>query len=219
MTYRIILSVVLVWLSLPLWANESSRGDTDRCRRAARIAADHSGVPLHVLLSIVRIESGKRDAAFGWPWTVNAGGDGRYFPDRRQALDFARRHSALGRTNLDIGCFQLNLYWHGEAFPSLDAMLSPQQNALYAAIFLADLKKEFGTWRSAAGAYHSRTDELAAKYLLRYDVAYASLAPDGPKEAPHTPASPNAATSFASLVPLAPTRTPFLDMQRRMPWR
>jgi hypothetical protein len=53
------------------------------------------------------------------------GGAGRWFPDRDEAVKFARSVIASGRTNLDVGCFRINYYWHRGKFGDLDEMFDP----------------------------------------------------------------------------------------------
>jgi hypothetical protein len=57
-------------------------------------------------------------------------------------------------------------------------MLSPAQNARYAAGFLRDLHDEFGDWTVAAGAFHSRSRIHAERYLRRFHAIRAALPPD-----------------------------------------
>jgi len=76
---------------------------------------------------------------------------------------------------LDLGCFQINLRWHGRAFDTLDQMLDPARNARYAARFLAALHDETGDWTAAAAAYHSRTSDHARAYLERLSIVLAQL--------------------------------------------
>jgi hypothetical protein len=47
-------------------------------------------------------------------------------------------------------------------------MFNPERNALYAAHFLIELHREFGSWTEAAGAYHSRTPEHADRYKAKF---------------------------------------------------
>lgn len=160
---------------------------SDLCRAASASAADDTGVPADVLLAISLTETG-RDMGNGlapWPWAINAGGEGHWFPDRATAVRFAEELQAAGRTNFDVGCFQLNLRWHGGAFGSIDAMFDPEANARYAARFLADLAREGGGWSVAAGAYHSRTPELAERYRDRFESIRADLG--DVTDAPHVP--------------------------------
>lgn len=140
-----------------------------RCDVAADAAARETGVPAAVLMAIARVETGRTigGALAPWPWTVNEAGAGNWFDSADAALDHVAKAVAAGGTNIDIGCFQINLRWHGEAFHSIDAMFDPHKNALYAARFLQTLHDEFGSWDGAVGAYHSRKAEAAEGYLAK----------------------------------------------------
>jgi hypothetical protein len=93
-------------------------------------------------------------------------------------------------------------------------MFDPLANARYAARFLSGLFLETGNWSDAAGAYHSRTPEHAARYRNRFDRIYqrvASLNPnaDAMETAPrfrvnHFPLLQQGtqATGLGSLVPI-----------------
>jgi hypothetical protein len=148
------------------------------CDAAAIAAAQETGVPRDILLTLTRVETGRggSDAAPDpWPWTLNMAGRGVWYHDADTALAAATRAVASGLRNIDIGCFQLNFRWHGSGFASLSAMLSPAQNARYAANFLRDLHDEFGDWTLAAGAFHSRTPRHATRYLARFHQIRAAL--------------------------------------------
>jgi hypothetical protein len=110
-----------------------------------------------------------------WPWTLNFGGDGRWFATRAEAEAALAEGIAAGRRNIDVGCFQINLRWHGSAFPAPQAMFAPDANAGYAARFLADLHAETGDWPAAAGAFHSRTAVHADRYRARFETILAGL--------------------------------------------
>lgn len=147
------------------------------CEEAARIVSYESGVPLDVLRSISLTETGRRkDGEFlPWPWTVNMEGVGKWFDNYAEAQAYVDRHFARGARSFDVGCFQINYRWHGQAFSSLEEMFDPLANARYAARFLTELHNEFGDWSRAAGAYHSRTPALARKYSARFDRIRARL--------------------------------------------
>jgi hypothetical protein len=138
------------------------------CDSAARQAAEDTGVPLDVMQTITRLETGRGKAADPWPWTVNHAGNGSWFKTEDDARSYVFSQLKRGETNLDIGCFQINYRWHADGFRSLDDMFNPSLNALYAAQFLTDLYREFGSWTQAAGAYHSRTPKYAERYKAKF---------------------------------------------------
>lgn len=189
------------------------------CYDAARSAAAETGVPLRVLLALTLTETGRRGAAgklAPWPWTLNEGGEGQWFDSRDAARDYLETVLSEGTTNVDVGCFQLNHRWHGQAFDSLDAMLDPDTNALYAARYMLQLFHDSGDWTAAAAAYHSATPEYAERYLSRFEPIYAAL--DG--KTPERPSAPpprdnrfplllaGSPRSAGSLVPMSDAAAP-----------
>jgi hypothetical protein len=189
-------------LSAVCLAASAPHGQTDSalCDAAAAGAAAETGVPLPILLTITRAETGRApdgDPASGplpWPWTLNAAGAGEWYATRAEALARAEALQAGGMQNFDVGCFQISFRWHGTAFPSLDAMLDPALNARYAAGYLAALRAEAGDWRSAAALYHSRDPSRAEAYVLRLEVLHAGGGP--PATLPPQEALPPAAFSL-----------------------
>lgn len=170
--------IVLFHLLLP--AAMALAGTESVCIDAARDAARRTGVPQEVLVAITAVETGRVQAGrtVPWPWTINDSGEGSWYATRREAEAAAGDILAAGRTSFDTGCFQLNYRWHGSAFASLRDMFDPEKNALYAARFLRALYDESGDWSVAAGAYHSRTPELARRYRSRFDATLAALGGD-----------------------------------------
>lgn len=159
------------------------------CDWAAAEAARRSGVPISVLKAISLNETGrKRGGAFRpWPWTVNMEGKGLWFDSAKAALTYAETERRRGALSFDVGCFQINFKWHGEAFASVEEMFDPLKNALYAARFLGQLHAETGSWSAAAGAYHSRNPEFARRYQARFERFRAGLLPEDGRDIPEIP--------------------------------
>lgn len=211
--------------TIPARAVAANKADLSAlCDAAARHASRATGVPVSVLQAISLTETGRRRGGTTrpWPWTVNMEGKGHWFPTRDAALAFVDARAAAGARSFDLGCFQLNHRWHGDAFASFTDMFDPEANALYAARFLSTLYDEFGDWTRAAGAYHSRTPELARRYTARFSQYMAALtgaAPPAPvtrlsQAGPRSP-TPNGAGSGQSVAPRsaasAPNRYPLLQ--------
>ena len=131
------------------------------CRSAVAAAERGSGIPAHLLAAISRVESGRRDPVTGavhpWPWTVNAEGQGFFYDTKAEAVAAVRAMQARGVRSIDVGCVQINLMHHPDAFPSLELAFDPQANAAYAAQFLKELYAQTGDWNKAAAMYHSAT--------------------------------------------------------------
>lgn len=159
------------------------------CDEVASEAARQTGVPLSVLRAISLTETGrKRGGVFRpWPWTVNMEGKGLWFDSEDEARAYVYKEYKRGARSFDVGCFQINYKWHGEAFRSIDDMFDPLTNALYAARFLKSLHAELGDWGRAAGAYHSRTPEFANRYQARFEKLRDGLMPEDGREIPEIP--------------------------------
>ena len=188
---RIVLGLILLCLAIEpkdLWARDHPLPDDRLCDRAAQQAAAAEGIPTDLLRAVAEVEAGRREApqVTAWPWSLNVAGTAHRYPSRRAAIRAIETLLAQGIGNFDVGCFQVNHAWHGREFSSAEAMLDPWQNAAYAARFLKALHAEFGDWTSATGAYHSRTEALARRYVHRVGQVLARLHPSDP--APPLPA-------------------------------
>lgn len=142
--------------------------DARLCGQQTARQGQLGGIPNDLLTAISRVESGRWDsgqrAKVAWPWTVMAEGDGKFFPTRDEAIREVRRLQARGVRSIDVGCMQINLMYHADAFPNLEAAFDPATNAAYAVEFLQGLYRETGAWMTAATRYHSATPEYANRY-------------------------------------------------------
>ncbi|HZD24742.1 MAG TPA: transglycosylase SLT domain-containing protein, partial [Alphaproteobacteria bacterium] len=141
------------------------------CRTITRQAEQRHDIPAHLLAAISLAEASRWDAdhqaGIAWPWTVYAEGRGRYLPSKAAAIAEVRRLKAAGVRNIDVGCMQVNLKYHPDAFASLGEAFDPERNADYAARFLKDLEREHRSWSQAVAFYHSATRELSRPYRLK----------------------------------------------------
>jgi hypothetical protein len=100
-----------------------------------------------------------------------------------------------GLQSIDVGCFQINLFYHPEAFASVEEAFDPRANAAYAARFLLSLYARVGNWEEAVADYHSAVVALGEPYRAKvYEVW---------KEAPATVTS-GRYTISADVFPLRP---------------
>ncbi len=132
------------------------------------------GIPTHLLSAIASTESGRYHQGLKirlpWPWTVTANGKGQYFDSKAQAVAAVKSLKAKGVRNIDVGCMQVNLYHHADAFANVEQAFEPDNNINYAATFLRSLYNDDKSWKQAASDYHSKTPALGAKYIgLVYD--------------------------------------------------
>lgn len=138
------------------------------CRRETERQERQAGLPRNLLTALSHVESGRwddaREAKVAWPWTVMAEGRGRYFRTKAEAIAEVRGLQAKGVKNIDVGCMQINLMYHGDAFESLEDAFDPASNVGYAVEFLTNLYEETGAWTRAATRYHSATEVHAVRY-------------------------------------------------------
>ena len=197
-----ILSALALFLSGAATMPVLAQVEQNRCENAARAASEATGVPFEVLMAITLTETGRRRGGKlrPWPWTVNMEGEGRWFTTRDEALNYVLQRQAAGARSFDIGCFQLNHKWHGDAFPSIERMFDPVANATYAAAFLQRLHARKGSWELAAAAYHSATPVYAERYRKRFVRILAGL--EGGEPAPVTIPAPERRSARANTYPL-----------------
>lgn len=181
------------------------------CDDAAARAARDGKAPADVLRALTRTETGRRieGELRPWPWTVNMEGEGHWFSTRREAEAFVEKRRKAGARSFDVGCFQINHRWHGDAFTSVEAMFDPDANASYAAHFLDEIRQEQGAsradWTRIAGAYHSRTPHFAERYSARFARILGDLEPAPPGAGgPRRPLGGGARPLFADGVTVSP---------------
>jgi hypothetical protein len=146
----------------------------DLCAQAIAAAETNSGLPPGLLGAIARVETGRRTPTGGvqpWPWSFNAAGEGRYMATRAEAVAEVQARLAAGTRSIDIGCMQVNLLHHPDAFPSVEAGFDPAANVAYAARFLRQLHAQTGDWAAATARYHSATPERGLIYHQRVMAA------------------------------------------------
>ena len=153
------------------------------CRSAVGNAERTANIPAHLLAAIGRVESGRRDPQTGgwnpWPWTINAEGEGHFYDTKDAAIAAVKALQARGVQSIDVGCMQVNLMHHPNAFASLEQAFEPSSNTAYAARFLNTLFLQTQSWPKAAGMYHSSTPDLLEDYQRKVLAAWpAESGPD-----------------------------------------
>ncbi|WP_340151125.1 transglycosylase SLT domain-containing protein [uncultured Sneathiella sp.] len=138
------------------------------CTKAVTAAELEYKLPKRLLTAISLTESGhwhkEKQEMIAWPWTVYAEGRGRYLPNKAAAIKEVKMLKEKGVTNIDVGCMQVNLHYHPEAFDDLESALDPTQNTLYAAQLLKSLREESRSWNLAVAHYHSRNSKFNVPY-------------------------------------------------------
>jgi Transglycosylase SLT domain len=148
------------------------------CRAAAVAFEQSAKLPPGLLLAIGQVESGRADATTGeinpWPWATNNAGEGHFFASPQEAIAWVAAEQAVGNQSIDVGCFQVNLHYHPDAFASLADAFDPSANARYAANLLNRLHDQSGSWPLAIALYHSAEPFEGQRYGARVLAAWNS---------------------------------------------
>ena len=165
------LMLVLVLFACPALAKPPVAANPPALCETAAATAEYVGrLPPRLLAAIGITETGRVDPDTGrlrpWPWTINAEGTGQFFETRQQAIAAVKALQARGVQSIDVGCMQVNLMYHPDAFTSLEEAFDPRANALYAAKFLNTLYGGTKDWSRAIAGYHSETPALGDAYRV-----------------------------------------------------
>jgi soluble lytic murein transglycosylase-like protein len=134
-------------VTVPAFAGENV------CEREMKTASEKYAVPLGVLYAVGLTESGRKDSL--QPYAMNIAGKAYFARNLADGLARFDQAEAAGIKLIDIGCMQINHYFHGDAFPSVAGMFEPHANVDYAARFLTTLRKQEGSWTLAVARYHA----------------------------------------------------------------
>ena len=183
------------------------------CDAPARAAERELGIPADLLAAIGRVETGRREAGgrlAPWPWSVNAAGQGYTLASAAEAVALVGSLRARGVRSIDVGCFQVNLLYHPEAFASLADAFDPAANAGAAGRFLRELHGGSSGWEDAVARYHSGNPDLGLPYLRQVMASWGR----GPVTLPAAwpPALWSPAVAVRVIVPRAGGSGP-------LPWR
>lgn len=137
------------------------------CEREMVRAASKYGVPLGMLYSVGLTETGRRGSL--QPYAMNVEGKAVFSKSAAEAIQRFEEAARAGAKLVDLGCMQINHFYHRENFPSLASMLDPRANVEYAARFLRELKGRHDSWTMAIARYHAgpNNDPAQKRYVCR----------------------------------------------------
>jgi hypothetical protein len=213
MNGRNILLLLILLAPCPVLAGTMSMPSTPAsaaCRQAIAAAERAHGIPPHLLAAIARVESGRRDEVSGtfspWPWTINIDGQGSFYESKAEAMAAASSMRSHAARSIDVGCMQISLVYHPDAFPDMSMAFEPASNAEYGAKFLTQLFEKTNSWPRAVELYHSATLDIGQVYGRR---VYAAL-PEEQKLAeaiqPFSMGGGMSASNASHPIPFAPLR-------------
>jgi hypothetical protein len=165
---RVVAALALAGVVAVLPARPARAGLPDICAALAGVHERAEGIPPGLVQAVALAESGRwLEAARrsqAWPWTVTSGSDSFYLDSKQEALRKVLELRAAGRSNIDVGCMQINLGYHGDAFDSLAEALEPASNVAYGARFLKRLRLQTRSWARATARYHSSNPGRGTAY-------------------------------------------------------
>jgi soluble lytic murein transglycosylase-like protein len=124
-------------------------------------AAQLHGIPLGILYAVGLTETGRRGELY--PYALAAEGQTVFAKNADDAMANFEAMRHRGVKLIDVGCMQINQYYHGDKFASVRAMFNPAQNVDYAARFLKELKAREGSWTMAVARYNAGPDNQPAQ--------------------------------------------------------
>lgn len=124
-------------------------------------------MPTGILYAVGLAETGVKGSL--QPNALNIEGRAEFPHSSAAAIAMIEAAQRQGKKLIDVGCMQINTYYHSGHFKGLREMLDPHRNVDYAARFLLRLKARNETWSMAVARYHAGPDNNPAqkKYICR----------------------------------------------------
>jgi Transglycosylase SLT domain len=123
------------------------------CERYLPKISQTERVPLGVLYAVGLTETGVKGSLH--PYALNVEGKTVITTSALEAMTVFTNARKQGKKLIDLGCMQVNHYYHGKRFASVEDMLEPQKNIVYAARLLKTLRDQHGSWAAAVALYHA----------------------------------------------------------------
>lgn len=123
------------------------------CEAYMVVAAQKYSIPISILYAVGLTETGRKDSLE--PYALNIEGKAVFAKNLPQALSLFRKAKAQGAKLIDVGCMQINVFYHGKNFRSISDMFDPKKNIEYAAKFLKQLYQREKSWTMAVARYHA----------------------------------------------------------------
>lgn len=146
-------------------AAQSEPSSLFQCVSHFQAGEETYGIPAGLLYAMSVVESGR--GGVPWPWAINRAGQAVFAPTREDALKLMRDDAGAVREDVAIGCMQIYLKWHVQAFPVPEEVLEPSVNVAYAAHYLRALRDRYGSWVEAVRHYHGSDAAAQTAYLCR----------------------------------------------------
>lgn len=160
-------ALILAFWTASATAGPAPGGPPNVCERELQRASVKYNVPLPILYAVGLTESGYR--GFLQPYTLYIEGKDYISSNLQDAMRLFNAARARGVQLIDIGCMQVNYYWHKQEFRTVEEIFDPRLNVEQAARFLQVLKKRHGTWTMALARYNAGPNNTPAqkRYVCR----------------------------------------------------
>ncbi|MBS92040.1 MAG: hypothetical protein CMM95_03195 [Rickettsiales bacterium] len=167
---------ILFFLVFIVFSNNSFSNQISNCNVLTEKYGKKFNLPNKLLTSISLVESGKKigDKFVSWPWTLNVAGKSKFFKNKEETLVYLKKNYEK-KKNIDIGCMQISLKYHGKEFDNLEHILDPESNVEYGAKFLKSLFNRHKTWNEAISRYHSSIPQKKRGYLKKVQLFWSDL--------------------------------------------
>ena len=137
-------------------------------------------IPINILYSVAAQESKRGE--FLNPLALNIRGVSISPDNLDSALNLIQKNIQSGNLMIDIGCMQINYYYHHESFRSIITFFNPHDNVDYAAKYLKSLYLKFDNWTMAVARYNAgASNTLAQKKYVCAVISMMSLQKLGKK--------------------------------------
>ena len=132
------------------------------CEQHISAAARTEGIPPGLLYAMALTESGSSGRL--QPYALNIEGEAFIASSQREAMTAFDKARKDGKDLIDLGCMQINYFYHHAEFQSAADMLDPHKNISYAAKHLKSLQMRHGSWTEAVARYHAGPKNKAAQH-------------------------------------------------------
>ena len=162
---KINLSIIFIIFFYPNFLYSQS------CLKEINYFQNKFNIPNDFLYAIALTESGRfyKNEFIPWAWTVNVKGSGKFFSNKSD-LDKFINNQKNNTQNIDIGCMQINYFYHGEDFEDTKTMSVPKKNVEWAAKHIIKLFEKNKNWDEAIGKYHSFRKKKMKTYLKKVEA-------------------------------------------------
>ena len=153
---------------------ESKTKASTNCNHYTETIGKEYKIPNKLLTSISLVESGlKREKILflghGHLMYLKI----KVFYSKAETVNYLKK--TIIKKNIDVGCMQISLKYHGKNFENFNQILDPKSNVEYAAKFLRSLYSKHKTWNEAISRYHSSIPKKKSKISKKVQSYWSDL--------------------------------------------